>query len=71
MKFKPLVLIYGAGEMGSAVAHRLHRAKFRVIISAKEDPLTLMRGNAFSQAIYADTFEVDGVAVRKAVVTEA
>ena len=71
MRFKPLVLIYGAGEIGSAIAHRLFRAKFRVVLCANDDPLTLMRGNAFSQAIFAGGFEVEGVPARKAVVTEA
>lgn len=71
MRFKPLVLIYGAGEIGSAIAHRLFRARFRVMINAKDDPLTLMRGNAFSQAIFKGAFEVEGVPARKAVVTEA
>lgn len=71
MKFKPLVLLFGAGEMGSAIAHRFYRSRFRVVLAGKEDPLTLMRGNAFSKAMFSETHEVDGVAVRKAVVTEA
>jgi len=71
MRFKPLVLIYGAGETATAVAHRLFRSRLRVILSAQDDPLTLLRGNAFSQALFTNAFEVEGVTARKAVVTEA
>ncbi|MFH1998909.1 MAG: hypothetical protein ABIK28_04465 [Planctomycetota bacterium] len=38
---------------------------------ANDDPMTLLRGNAFSQAVFAGTFMVEGVNARKAVVTEA
>lgn len=71
MRFKPLVLIYGADETGSAIAHRLFRARFRVVLVADDDPLTLFRGNSFAQAMTAGAYEVEGVTARKAVVTEA
>jgi xanthine dehydrogenase accessory factor len=57
--------------MGSAIVHRLFRAKFRVVLCASEDSLYLMRGNSFAQAIFTGSFEVEGVPARKAVVTEA
>lgn len=71
MKFRPLVLVYGAGEMGTAITHRLFRSRFRVVLSTQDNPRTLMRGNAFSQAIFSGSFEVEGVTARKSVVTEA
>lgn len=71
MRFKPLILVCGADEIGTAVIHRLYRARFRVLLTASDDPLTLLRGNSFAQAAVAGTFEVEGVTVRKAVVTEA
>ncbi len=71
MKFKPLILVCGAGEMGTAVAHRLFRARFRVLLASSDDPSTLLRGNAYSQAAFTGSFEVEGVTSVKAVVTEA
>jgi xanthine dehydrogenase accessory factor len=41
------------------------------MIIGSDDPLTLRRGNAFSQAAFSGGYEVEGVAVSKAVVTEA
>jgi xanthine dehydrogenase accessory factor len=71
MRFRPLVLVCGADEIGTAVAHRLYRARFRVALAASDDPLILLRGNAFSQAAFSGSFEVEGVTAYKAVVTEA
>jgi xanthine dehydrogenase accessory factor len=71
MRFKPLVLVAGAGEMGTAVVHRLNHARFRVVLATRDDPHTLIRGNAYSRAAFTGTFEVEGVPVQKAVVTEA
>ena len=70
MRFKPLVLVRDADELGTAVVHRLFRSRFRVVIAATESPRTLLKGCCFTPAIVSGSFEVEGVAVRKAVVTE-
>ena len=71
MRFRPLVLVRGTGEISTAIAHRLHRARFRVAVSGSDDPMTLLKGNTFSQAAFSGSFEVEGVTAYKAVVTEA
>lgn len=71
MRFKPLVLVCGADEFGSAIVHRLFRTQFRVGLVALDHPLTMIRGNTFAQAVFTGAAEVEGVSVRKAVVTEA
>ncbi len=49
---KHLVLIRGGGELGTAIAHRLHRAGYGVLILEKERPSALRRAIAFSDAVY-------------------
>jgi len=71
MRFKPLVLVSGADEIGTGIIHRLYCARFRVAVTASDDPMILIRGNDFTRAAYSGTFEVEGVTVQKAVVTEA
>ncbi len=71
MRFKPLVLVRGAGEMATAVSHRLFRARFRVVLSVPDDPLALFRGNTFRQTTITGSYEVEGITAYRAVVTEA
>jgi len=71
MRFKPLVLVCGADEIGSAVVHRLFQAKFRVGLVGSDNPLTMIKGNSYAGAAFNGSAEVEGVMVRKAVVTEA
>lgn len=56
-----LVLIKGAGEMASAVAHRLFRAGFQVIMTEVEKPLMVRRHVSFGNCIYEDSWQVEGV----------
>jgi len=60
-----IVLIKGAGEVGSAVAHRLHRSGFRVCLTELPRPLAINRGVAFSEAVYDGEKEVEGVVARR------
>jgi xanthine dehydrogenase accessory factor len=57
----PVVLIRGAGEMASGVAHRLHRAHFRVCLLDIATPLAVRREVSFSEAVYEEEKEVEGV----------
>lgn len=52
-----VVLVRGAGDVGSAVAHRLFRAGYAVMLHDGPQPTTTRRGMAFADAV------VDGVAV--------
>ncbi len=66
------VLIRGAGEMATGVAHRLTRAGFRVLLTEVAAPTVIRRSVAFAEAVYDGEREVEGLtAVRIASVTEA
>ncbi len=65
MKLTELViLIKGGGEVASAVAHRLHNAHFKVFLTETPNPLAVSRGVSFSEAIYNDEKEVEGVTAK-------
>ena len=70
-RFKPLVLVCGVGEMASAVACRLFRARFRVVLTEDDPERELMKYNSFSRVFADGVCEVEGVPARRAVVTEA
>lgn len=61
-----LVLIKGAGDLGSGAAHRLHRAGFQVVMTDLERPAAIRRAVAFSQCIYDGVTTVEGVTARRA-----
>lgn len=56
-----LVLIKGAGDLATGVAHRLRRCGFDIVMTEIEEPTTVRRTVAFSQAVYDKTVEVEGV----------
>ncbi|MFC2018435.1 selenium-dependent molybdenum cofactor biosynthesis protein YqeB [Chloroflexota bacterium] len=60
------VVIKGGGEVASAIAHRLHRAHFRVLMTETAAPLAISRGVAFCEAIYDGGKEIDGVICKRA-----
>ncbi len=49
---KHLVVVRGGGELGTAVAHRLHRSGYNVLILEKSRPSALRRELSFSDAVY-------------------
>lgn len=56
-----IVLVRGAGEMASGVAHRLHRSHFRVCMLDIPMPLAVRREVSFCEAVYEGEKEVEGV----------
>ncbi len=56
-----VVLIRGAGEMASGVAHRLHQSHFKICMIEISHPLAVRREVTFSEAIYGGEKEVEGV----------
>ena len=56
-----VVLIKGAGDLASGVAHRLHRCGFKIIMTEIEKPTVVRRTVSFAQAIFDKTMEVEGV----------
>ncbi|MCS6911193.1 MAG: hypothetical protein NZM11_11615, partial [Anaerolineales bacterium] len=62
--FDHLILLRGGGDLGSGVAHRLHQAGFRVVITELAQPLCVRRAVAFAEAVYAGAVVVESVTAR-------
>jgi len=54
-------LIRGAGDIGSAIAHRLLQAGHAVVIHETRQPTTTRRGMAFADAVFDGETSLDGV----------
>lgn len=59
-----LVLIRGAGEMATGVAHRLAQAHFRVCLTDIAEPQAVRREVSFCEAVYDGEKTVEGLAAR-------
>lgn len=55
------ILVRGAGEMATGVAHRLTRAGFKVCMTELPQPLAIRRSVCFSEAVYDGSCEVEGI----------
>jgi xanthine dehydrogenase accessory factor len=60
------ILVKGAGDLGTGVAWRLHKAGFPVIITELAQPLVVRRTVAFASAVYEGEIAVEGVAAWRA-----
>ncbi|MDE3091839.1 MAG: xanthine dehydrogenase, partial [Chloroflexota bacterium] len=60
-----LVLLKGAGDLGTGVAWRLHKAGFPVVITELAQPLVVRRTVAFASAVYDGQIAVEGVTARR------
>jgi len=56
-----VVLVKGAGEIASAVAHRLYRCGFQIIMTELEKPLMVRRYVSFGNCIFEGSWQVEGV----------
>lgn len=56
-----VVLIRGAGEMASAVAHRLYQSHFKICMLEVAQPLAVRRMVSFCEAVYDGEKEVEGI----------
>lgn len=59
-----IILIKGGGEVASAVAHKLFRAHFRVLMTEIPHPIAVSRGVAFCEAVYDGEKQVEGVTAK-------
>ncbi len=66
MKEKMKVLIRGAGDLASGVAYRLYQAGFKIVMTEVANPLAVRRKVAFSEAVYQEQVEIEGVIAQKA-----
>jgi len=56
-----IILIRGAGEMASGVAHRLYQSHFKICMLEITHPIAVRREVSFCEAIYEGEKEVEGV----------
>jgi xanthine dehydrogenase accessory factor len=56
-----IILIRGAGEMASGVAHRLHQSHFKICMTEVSHPLAVRREVSFCEAVYDGEKQVEGV----------
>lgn len=61
-----LVLLKGAGDLGTGVAWRLHKAGFPVVITELAQPRVVRRTVAFASAVYEGEIAVEGVTAWRA-----
>ncbi|MEA2191497.1 MAG: xanthine dehydrogenase accessory factor, partial [Solirubrobacteraceae bacterium] len=62
---RPVVLVRGSGDVGSAVAVVLHRAGYGVAIHEVATPAAPRRGMAFADAVFDGSCSLDGVSARR------
>lgn len=60
-----LVLIKGAGDLATGVAHRLFRAGINVVLTEREKPTVVRRPVSFAQAVFDGEAEIEGVVARR------
>ena len=55
------ILIKGAGDLASGIAHRLKKAGYHILMTEIKVPLTVRRTVAFSRSVYETESEVEGM----------
>jgi len=58
------ILMRGAGEMASGVAHRLHRSHFKICMIEIPHPVAVRREVSYCEAVFEGEKEVEGVRAR-------
>lgn len=64
--FPKMVLIKGAGDLATGVAHRLYQAGMKVALTEIEKPSPVRRTVSFAQAVFDGQTEVEGIKARRA-----
>jgi len=59
-----LVLIKGAGDLGTGVAYRLHRVGFRVVVTELPQPTVIRRAVSLAEAVYEGEVAVESLRAR-------
>lgn len=59
------VLIRGAGEMASGIAHRLARCGFHLLMTEVANPLAVRRAVSFCEAVHDGAKTVEGITARR------
>jgi len=66
-----LIVIRGAGDLASGVAHRLVRSGFPVVMIELPEPLVIRRAVSFAEAVFKGKFTVEGITAELAVTTDS
>lgn len=61
-----LVVVRGAGDLGTGVAIRLLRSGFNVVMLESPEPLAVRRTVSFSEAVYDGRAQVEGIPAARA-----
>ncbi len=61
-EIRPVIMVLGCGDLGSAIALHLHRTGFAVVLIDDADPPWARRGMAFTDAWYVGNAELEGEA---------
>ncbi len=59
------VLVRGAGEMASGIAHRLVRSHLRVALTERPQPIAVRRRVSFCEAVWDGACTVEGIRARR------
>lgn len=60
-----LIVVRSGGDLGTAVAHKLFRSGFRVLITEIPEPLAIRRQVAFCEAVFERESIVEGVSCQR------
>lgn len=66
-----LIVIKGAGDIATGIAHRLNRSGFRIITTERSQPTVIRRTVSFAEAIYTGNIVVEGAIAEKASMEQA
>lgn len=65
MKRNSLIICRGGGDLATGIAHRLHRAGFRVLVLETDHPAAIRRQVSFCEAVYEGKATVEGVTAQR------
>lgn len=65
-----IILVRGAGDLATGIAHRLHNCGFKLMLTELEHPLVVRRCAAFANAVIEGEMEIEGVKAVKALNAE-
>lgn len=66
-----IIVIRGAGDLATGIAHRLYKSGFRLLLTDIEKPLVVRRCASFANAILIGEVEIEGVRAVKALSSES
>ncbi len=58
---KEMVIVRGGGDIASGVIQKLYRCGFKVLVLEIENPTCIRREVSFSEALFEDEIEVEGI----------